>query len=386
MVFWATPERHDEEKNCKREHIMIKADLFLAPGPYWYEGWVTLVVTVILAISCLIKLPAIAKRVDLIDHPVGRKAHEREIPLIGGIAIFVAFTFGILLAPFGWTDQRFLFIASGMIVLMGILDDYQEIGPITKMALQILIAFLLVEVGDLIVPSVGDIFAWDDGNEQGLGWMAAPLTIIAIISVINAYNMIDGHDGLAAGMFLLTSGIIILFCNTVGYWKLQFLLVAMFVPTAVFFLFNCGFLGLKRFKSFLGDAGSMFLGLMLAYSLIMATNEYEHSIRRVLVPWLLGVPMFDMVAVFFERIAIKRSPVVADRSHIHHLLLKMGVTKHAVLGTLLVFQLLFCLVAVLGGVFGTPDWLLFWTIFPTLAIYITFRGFLQRRLREVTRS
>lgn len=385
-MFWATQEGHDEETNCKGECIMIKADLFLAPGPYWHEGWVALAVTVVLAISCLIKLPAIAQRIDLIDRPVGRKAHEREIPLIGGIAIFVAFTFGILLAPFGLTEQRLLFISSGMIVLMGVLDDYQEIGPITKMALQILVAFLLVVVGDLIVPSVGDIFAWNDGNEQGLGWMAAPLTVIAIISVINAYNMIDGHDGLAAGMFLLTSGTIILFCNTAGYWKLQFLLAAMFVPTAVFFLFNCGLLGLKRFKSFLGDAGSMFLGLILAYSLIMASNEYEHAIRRVLVPWLLGVPMFDMVAVFFERIAVKQSPVAADRSHIHHLLLKMGITKHAVLGTLLVLQLLFCLVAVLGSVFGTPDWLLFWAIFPALAIYIAFRTFLRRRLRDVTPS
>ena len=346
-------------------------------GPYWSEGLIALGISAFLVTVLLLKLIPVAQKIDLIDRPIGRKAHEKETPLIGGIAIFVSFTFAILLAPFGLGEYRLLFLSAGILVLVGILDDHRDIKPATKMVAQILAGLLLVYAGGTAVPSIGDIFAWHDGNEQGLGWLSSPLTVLAIIAVINAYNMIDGHDGLASGLFLVTSGTIIFLCTAVGQWKLQFLLAIIFVPTGVFFLFNCGMVGIARFKSFLGDAGSMLLGLMIAYGLIILSNEHEYTVRRVLAPWLLGLPMFDMAAVLVERAVVRRSVVRADRSHIHHLLMGRGISKNSVLGILLLFQSISCTIAILGFYLKVADWILFWAVFPALILYIVFRAWLR---------
>ena len=351
-------------------------------NPYFQEGVPALIVVAGLSAFLLIQLGPIARSIGLVDRPSKRKIHNNEIPVIGGITIYLSFLLALTLAPFGLADHRILILSTGVLMIMGVLDDHNDIKPKTKIVVQIIAAILLVYVGDVVVPSVGDIFAWHDGNEQGLGMFSRPFSVFAIVAAINAFNMIDGHDGLASGIFLMTTAALISYCSVTGNWKMQFTLLLLFVPVGIFFLFNMGIWIKKAHQSFLGDAGSMLLGLVIAYFLISLTNEGGTNLRRAQVPWILGLPMFDMCAVLLDRFRSRGSLVMADRKHIHHLLLLMGVSRESVLLTLLFIHLVLNSVGLLGGWFNLPDWILFWSIFPTLLGYLFLRQILCARARD----
>ena len=166
-------------------------------------------------------LPPFAKQVGLTASPDSRKRHRDQIPLIGGIAIIVAFFFALALFPFGLSRFRIFLFCLGCLMIVGILDDHHDIPAAGRLFLQLLISGVLVIGDDVVVRSIGDIFGWFDGNEQGLGWLATPLTIIAITGIINAYNMIDGHDGVAASVFLLSACVVFGFSIAGSDYALQ---------------------------------------------------------------------------------------------------------------------------------------------------------------------
>ena len=111
-----------------------------------------------------------------------------------------------------------------MLIVVGVLDDAQDISPGVKFLVQFGVATILVIWDGSIVANIGDIFSWNDGNSQGLGRLAYPLTIVAIVGVINAFNMVDGHDGVASAIFLITAGSLLLLCNFNDSWKYQYIL------------------------------------------------------------------------------------------------------------------------------------------------------------------
>lgn len=352
-------------------------------NPYLPEGFLALGLVGAISLILLIRLAPLARKIGLVDRPSERKLHDDDVPAIGGIAIYLSFLLALTLAPFGLQDHRILILSTGLLMILGVLDDHNDVRPSTKFIVQVLIALSLVYIGDAIVPSIGDIFAWHDGNEQGLGPLALVLTVIGVVAVINAFNMIDGHDGVASGMFLITAVVLIGFCGMGANWKWQFLLTLISIPVGIFFLFNTGILPQKTNKVFLGDAGSMLLGLMLAYFVISLTNQEESVLRRVQVPWILGLPVLDMIAVLVDRIKSRRSPVVADRLHLHHLLLRSGLRPYLVLVTMLLIHLALNLVAVLGGWLSIPDWILFWGLLLVVIGYMLAR---RRLVSSIGRS
>jgi UDP-GlcNAc:undecaprenyl-phosphate GlcNAc-1-phosphate transferase len=346
------------------------------------EGLPALVAIVGLSVLLLVRLGPIARRVGLVDRPSERKTHGGEVPAIGGIAIYLSFVMALTLVPFGLTEHRTLIFASGLLMIVGVLDDYNDIRPSTKVLAQIAAAIVLVYMGDVFVPSIGDIFGWDNGNEQGLGSLARLLSIFAIVAMINAFNMIDGHDGLLSGIVLIVIVCVAAYCGVSGNWKAQFTLLLLFLPVAVFFLFNLGIFPRKVGQSFLGDAGSMFLALIIAYLVIALTNEDNAALRRVQVPWILGLPIFDMIAVLFDRLKSRRSLVAADRRHIHHLLLRRGYSASTVLVILLFIHLCLSAIGILAGLFQFPDRIIFWSLIPALGGYLLFRDYLTKRRGE----
>ena len=205
-------------------------EVYFVGNPYFQITVLPLALAGVFAIYLMIQLIPVARKIDLVDRPTARKAHSSNIPLIGGIAIFIAISFSLMLSPFGLNVYRFLIFGAGILMIVGVLDDHQDISAKAKFFVQIAVAAILVFVGDLVVVSIGDIFNWRDGNEQGLGWLAKPLTIIAIVGAINAFNMIDGHDGLGASVFLVTIGPLIVLCSFSGDWRYQYILCLFFVP------------------------------------------------------------------------------------------------------------------------------------------------------------
>ena len=353
----------------------------LGSNPYFPKAIPALLISSGFSSFLLVRLVSLAKKAGLVDSPSERKTHKRDIPLIGGIAIFLSFVLALPLVPFGLMDLRILILAAGLIMVIGVLDDYSDVRPSTKVFGQLIVATIVVYLGNSVVPAIGDIFDWRDGNQQGFGPLAPLISIIAIVALINAYNMSDGHDGLLAGIFQISALSLIVFCGLEGVWKLQLLLLLLVLSVGIFFFFNVSFIVPRSCQSFLGDAGSMFLGLMIAFAAINLTNEEGDIVRRVQISWILGLPIFDMLAVVFDRIRIRGSVIKADRRHIHHILLERGVTKKMVLIVLLLIHLSLNIVGLLGGLFHFPDWVLFWGLIPALGAYLLLRNYVAQQAK-----
>lgn len=323
----------------------------------------------------IVKLTPIAKKLRLLDQPFGRKQHLVAVPPIGGLCIALGIGVGLLVAPFGWAEFRYLGLAGVAIVLVGSLDDLREVSVRQKIVAQFLISLFLVMTGGLAVSSVGDIFGWNDGNEQGLGWLSQPFTIIAIVTVVNALNLIDGHDGLAGGIFFISIAVILFFLLDSGEVKLLYLGAVLLSTISVFLFFNLGTYQGGRFKIFLGDAGSTMVGLILAYLVIrlsVAPSE-DRVISPTIVPWIVGLPVLDMAAVLWMRFAQGVSVALPDRQHIHHQLLDRGWSGAKVLTSVLGLHACLIIVGVVGHTMVIPDVWLFWGFVAVGLAYITLR-------------
>jgi len=270
------------------------------------------------------------------------------------------------------SDFRYLFFSSTILLIVGVLDDYHEISAVAKFIGQGLVAATMVLAGGLEIPNVGDIFMWEDGNTLGTGVLAAPLTIIAIVGVVNSMNMVDGHDGLAGSIFLVTACSLIIIAGASESWKLQYLISLFVVAVLVFLVFNLPFAFAEKNKIFLGDAGSMLLGLILVWMMLELVIE-PGVLKAVSGPWLLGVPLLDMFCVISLRIMSRISPLVADRQHLHHFLSDWGLSKRLVLLVILLIHLGFCLIGVFGSLYDWPDAMLFWPMFLIFGIYLFVR-------------
>ena len=318
------------------------------------------------AVLILILAP-VARRHGLVDEPSFRKQHKNSVPLVGGISIFGALMVALLSSHIPLSEYRVFFLALFILITTGLLDDYNEIDAKKKFFLQVGVASILVFSDDVVIRNLGEVFFY--AKPYGLGPFAIPFSIVAIVGVINAINMSDGHDGLASGYFLLAALalIVLQFLKGVG---LNEILVVSVVAVLSFMLFNFAeIVGSKR-QVFLGDAGSTALGLILVFFLIK-TSAVDTTILKVsAAPWLIGVPLLDMIAVLIFRLQQGMSPLTADRLHIHHLLHEFGCSKFQVLGLLILLQLIFAFVGIVGTIWAWNDGVLLWSCFVILASYL----------------
>jgi UDP-GlcNAc:undecaprenyl-phosphate/decaprenyl-phosphate GlcNAc-1-phosphate transferase len=322
-------------------------------------------------------LAPFARRHELVDQPSSRKQHKNFVPLIGGMSIFGALLIVLLLSSFPLGEFRVLFLALFILMTTGLLDDYNEIDAKKKFFLQVMVALILVLLDDVVIRSLGEIFFYS--KPYGLGFFAIPFSVIAIVGVINAINMSDGHDGLAGSYFVLTAaGLIVLqFLNGTGINQILVLAIAAVLP---FLVFNFAELVGPKRQVFLGDAGSTALGLLLVFFLINLSKPDIIILKVSAAPWLIGVPLLDLVAVLIFRLQKGMSPLEADRLHIHHLLLEVGRSKFQVLGLLIFLQLIFAFVGIVGTIWDWNDGILLWSCFVVLAIYLGSASWMRARL------
>jgi len=339
-------------------------------------------------------LGPIAQRVGLVDRPSGRKQQLRPVALVGGIAVVVSFCLATLLMPISLTEYRVLFFCIVLLFITGVVDDLRELPPAAKFVMQLTVALALIFLDDQLVRFVGDILDGSGPNEYeplGLDILTIPLTVFAMLGVINAFNLIDGLDGLCAGITLMALAALMGLAFHHGGAVSEFKLLGMVLVTvAAFLIFNLSIVGAAR-QVYLGDAGSMVLGLMLVYFLI---NLSQRGIPVVVsgvpvikpnsAPWLIALPLMDTVNVMLHRLRSGRSPLRPDRTHIHHLLLDVGIHRYAVLAILLGLQLFCTAIGVLGTHLSWPDWVLFWSMFPGYIGFALTTWMLARRRRAIT--
>jgi len=289
-----------------------------------------------LAIPVIINVAEMKK---LFDVPDARKVHQTAITPLGGIGIFAGFVFGCLLTIKLTTTFEFqYFIAAAMVIFfLGLKDDILIITPVKKFIGQVLTAFLIIYYGRIQIRSMHGFLGINELPEM----FSLILTYFAVIVIINSFNLIDGVDGLAGSLGLMSSalfGIYFLNVNMPTYYILAFSLSGSLLA---FLIFN-----FQPAKIFMGDTGSLLIGAVNAILVIKFINTastadavFPLASSPAIGFTILMIPLLDTLRVFAIRIFKRRSPFSPDRNHIHHLLLDRGFSHRAITITLVAINL-----------------------------------------------
>ena len=322
----------------------------------------------------LIAIPAIirvAEQKGLYDLPDARKLHTRAIASLGGVGIFIGFALALLLSvPFGTAPEFQYFLAAAtLIFFLGIKDDILILSPSKKFLVQLAAAAILIHPGGVRIDSMHGLLGIINLPEA----VSLLLSYSTVIVVINAFNLIDGVDGLAGSLGLLTMAVFGAYFFYIGLPAYALLAVSMGCSLVAFLLFN-----FNPAKIFMGDSGSLLLGLVNAILVIKFIKMMAGGISAAealpvgssvaLGVAILMVPLADTLRVFSIRIFHGRSPFSPDRNHIHHLLLARGFNHKQVTGICLLLNASFIGIAYSGRMLGAAPVLLFMAAFFILFI------------------
>jgi UDP-GlcNAc:undecaprenyl-phosphate GlcNAc-1-phosphate transferase len=293
----------------------------------------------------------VAIEVGLVDKPNERKLHAGHIPLIGGISIFMAVLMASLLLLPNTLELRMYLIASAMMVFIGAVDDKFDLKVRIRVIGQLIVASLMIYGVGGYISNLGDLFGLGD---VALGPAGIIFTYIGIIVVINAFNMVDGIDGLIGSLSINTfASIAILFIMSgqTNYLSYPLILATATIP---YLIFNLG-LTKNTNKIFMGDAGSMFIGLSVIWLLTMGTQNESSSFRPVTALWICAVPLMDMLAIVVRRYKNGKSPFKPDRDHLHHILQRVGYSSRQTLVIISLFAATMSVFGLVGEYFTVPD-------------------------------
>ena len=278
-----------------------------------------------------ISMPAVirvAELKNLIDSPDGhRKLRGKVVPTLGGVGIFAAFIVSYSVWGQVTTMQAFPFFIASLFILflMGVRDDIVELTPLKKLIVQVAAILILVYGGGVVLTGFGGVFGFNE-----VSWIAGSLaSVVIMLAVINAYNLIDGIDGLAGGVGVIVSSILGIWFWGAGYLSLTILSFTLSGALV-------GFLSYNMFpaKIFMGDTGAMSIGMILGYLSLeflilnhsLAGQGWHISNGEVLAVSILIIPIVDTIRVIILRLKKGVSPFMGDRSHIHHRMLDMGIS------------------------------------------------------------
>lgn len=294
------------------------------------------------SVFLLFLLKPVAVHIGLLDTPNHRKHHDGAIPLIGGIAIFIAITLAMLSLNIPLTEYRGFFAAALILMIVGVLDDLHELSTTARFIAQITAALIMALGSGIELFNLGHLLFAD--SLLSLGWLALPFTVFATVGVINALNMIDGIDGLAGSVSLVSVISLGIITYTAGDMHSTTILGIIAAALVGFLLFNLR-PGNRQALVFLGDAGSMLLGFVLVWFFIKFSQNANRYFAPVTALWLFAVPLLDTITTMIRRIKKGQSPFAPDRGHFHHLLQKAGYTPKQ---TVLIIQLFAIVTAGIG--------------------------------------
>ncbi|MDR0457037.1 MAG: undecaprenyl/decaprenyl-phosphate alpha-N-acetylglucosaminyl 1-phosphate transferase, partial [Treponema sp.] len=289
------------------------------------------------------------------DHINDRKIHSGDVPRLGGIGFALTFVIAavIIIVFTRKMDSiiRFLpcLIGICIIVVFGVHDDFRPMKPLYKLLIQILAALCVIIPGY----TFRRIFYFDGSFLEKFPWLGYPITLLWIVGLTNAINLIDGVDGLAGGIsaiIALTFGFIfLLFAETPSA---AMLCIGLFGSIAGFLVFNAP---IPRAKIFMGDGGSQFLGFTLA---LLPLLEEHQTVASLPVPYaaaLLAIPIFDTTAAVWRRIRDGQRIDTPDKAHIHHKLMNMGFESRKIIAVLFGLQLMLSVLVIVS--LRVPQWL-----------------------------
>ena len=328
----------------------------------YYESLATQSLTAFFVTLAVILLGSpVARRLGLTDSPTVRKQHQGEIPLIGGVAIFVSLALvgsfwgdsNQTLVTVNGNDALWVFMGCGaFLVATGMLDDRFRLGVFVRVLTEVLVAIAVIELLDFRVAYLGNLLG--TGLIRMDPALAYPFTIIAIFGIINAFNMLDGMDGLLASLVITTLVLFHLFTAT----QPGFVSLAVGAALFAFLVSNLNLSPLVP-KTFLGDAGSKLLGFIVVCLLLAAASGRVGEtklINPVTALFVVALPLYDMVFTSLRRVIRKGSPFAADLSHIHHLMQDLGFSDRRALIIILCIHSSVALIGLVLHRANTPEY------------------------------
>ena len=335
-------------------------------------------------------IPAIIKisrRKNLMDEPTMRSSHQRKIPNLGGIAIF--FSLGVCAPIFAYElfeQYKFLFASLVILFFVGVTDDIVVMRAYKKLIAQIIVSVLVVVGSDVRIRSFFGLFGVEELNY----YFSVFFSILTFIILINAFNLIDGIDGLAGSYSILSSGLFAISFYRLGEYNFPLVVFCVIIIGAVFGFLRFNLSSIRIEKIFMGDTGSMILGFLLAFTAInfidifiakkdAFTPHYHLLTAPVIALCILILPIVDTFSVILMRIFKKQSLFKPDKNHLHHRLLDLGLSHKK--STLIICGFYLLIIIVVYMLRHLEVNLLFFIVFVVGLLCSFFPFFLKKMLK-----
>lgn len=314
--------------------------------------WLLALLSFVIVLAVIPGARALALKYEFVDAPGGRKQHDDPVPPIGGLVIFPVFMLLSIAAGVDVQSYWPLYLGLAILLFTGAVDDLEHINAWAKFFVQIAVAALVVIAGQARLYALGDLFGF--GN-IGLGWMSIPFSMAAVVLLINAVNLMDGLDGLAAGKGFVVLFWLVLACFLAGEPAAAAVMMVLLGALAGFLFYNMRHPLRGKACIFLGDAGSLCLGLVLAWFCIGLAQEPDPILVPISVAWILALPIIDACGQFFRRVREGRHPFSPDRGHFHHHFIHAGIPVGRATPMILGVGVVLGAVGVLGITLGVPQ-------------------------------
>lgn len=331
-----------------------------------YNMFLVLLVCIFTLLNTLVLTPVfklIAKKLKIVDEPEARRVHEKVMPTMGGLTIYISFFLSaFFLIPTDGTQLLPIFIGATVIVLTGMLDDLFELKPLVKIVGILAGAGSVYVFGDIALETMTLPYY---GTIEFGAWQM-PLTLLWIVGLTNAINLIDGLDGLASGISMIaltTMGIIGFFFLTIEEVSISIMIFILVAAIAGFWPYN-----FQPASIFLGDTGALFLGFMIGiFSLQGLKNATLISLILPIV--ILGIPVTDTLFAMIRRKLNRQSISTADKNHIHHRLMSLGLSHRQTVLAIYCVSAIFSVIALLYN-FSTFIGSILLTVFVLLGVQL----------------
>ena len=290
-----------------------------------------------LAINSVLRNFAKEKKL-LVDIPDrSRKFHKRATPLTGGIGILLAVIISteIYLDMYnlkGYMPEfsQKLYIASIPLLILFLIDDFKNLRPLHRLIIQVTLSLYVIFSTDIYLSNLGNLFGF---GEIQLGILSIPFTIFCVVGIMNAFNMIDGINGLCAGSAMMA----LLFIGFYSGLMYDSVLIIIIGSMIGFLIFNLRFFGKKR-GVFLGDSGSNLIGFWVAWCAIYSSQNTIYQVEAITMLWFVSIPLLDCIGLIFSRLVRGISIASPGRDHIHHKLM-LNYSPEGSLGIILLISL-----------------------------------------------
>lgn len=332
---------------------------------------------------CLLR--PLARASGLVDRPGGRKTHVGEVPIAGGMAMFLGVAAAAASAHLG-ADSAVIIVLAGVLVLVGTLDDRFDLPPLIRLCIHLLVAVVLTLGTGFAVRDFGNLFGWGVIHLWPFGGI---FTIVAAVALMNGFNMVDGMDGLAGSVAFWGFLGLAIIAVTAGVQSSAIIACSMVGVVSAFLVFNIPVRWNRGLHVFMGDAGSTFLGLVFAGIALTLVQTGRGDIPPALLLWLVPIPIFELFSSFCRRLFRGLCPMDADDGHYHHQLQRKGLSAGAVFILYFIVSALSVGIGVLGHLKHAPEPEMFLGFLGFYALWVLGVGapaWLKRWMHQASRG